>query len=81
MYRLAALSEKAGLGGLFATGSPNQPLLDIPVGQGRVGLVVCGGLNPVAAVVEAGIPVASTAMSTLCEFEALKHYRKLSSFL
>ena len=81
VHRLAALSEKAGLGGLFAIGAPNQPLLDIPVGQGRVGLVVCGGLNPMAAVVEAGIPVTSTAMSTLCEFSALKNYRKLASFL
>ena len=28
----------------------NQPLLDVPVPQGRVGLIVCGGLNPIAAV-------------------------------
>ena len=76
--RLAAVSRKAGLGGLLAIGSPNQPLLDIPVGQGRVGLVVCGGLNPVAAVVEAGIGVTSTAMSTLCDYEQLMDYTELS---
>jgi len=72
--RLIALSERIGIGGLLAVGSPNQPLLDIPVSRGRVGLVVPGGLNPVAAVVEAGIQARSTAMSTLCEFSNLIEY-------
>ncbi len=72
--RLIELSEKVGIGGLLAIGSPNQPLLDIPVSHGRVGLVVPGGLNPVAAVVEAGIRVKSTAMSTLCDFGILLEY-------
>lgn len=74
---LIDLSEKIGVGGVLAIGSPNQPLLDIPVAQGRVGLVVCGGLNPIAAVVEAGIAVTSTAMSTLCEFQELVDYTDL----
>jgi repressor of nif and glnA expression len=30
---------------VLAMGSPNQPLLDIPVASGRVGLVLGGGLN------------------------------------
>ena len=77
VQRLAALSEKKGIGGVLAIGSPNQPLLDIPVAHGRAGLVVCGGLNPVAAVVEAGIEVTSTAMSTLCDFDQLIDYTEL----
>ena len=68
---LSHLSEQAGLGGVLAVGNPNQPLLDIPVAQGRVGLVVCGGLNPVAAVAETGIAVTSAAMSTMCDFSEL----------
>lgn len=75
--RLSDLLEDVGLGGVLAIGSPNQPLLDIPVGQGRVGLVVLGGLNPVAAVVETGIAVTSTAMSTLCDFNDLVDYHNL----
>ncbi len=75
--RLAQLSEKAGVGGVMLIGTPNQPLLDIPVAQGRAGLVVCGGLNPVAAVVESGISVTSTAMSTLCDFSELFEYAEL----
>lgn len=75
--RLADLSDKAGLGSVLAIGSPNQPLLDIPVPQGRAGLVVIGGLNPVAAVVEAGIAVTSTAMCTMCDYQELVDYTSL----
>ena len=77
--RLTAWSEKIGLGGVLAIGRPNQPLLGVPVPQGRVGLVLCGGLNAVAAIVEAGIATSSTAMSTLCEFDELTDYRELLS--
>lgn len=70
-------AEELGLGGILAIGSPNQPLLDVPVAQGRVGLVVCGGLNPIAAVVEGGIAVTSKAMSTLCDYSQLVDYTDL----
>jgi len=76
--RLAGLSEKVGVGGLMVIGSPNQPLLDIPVPHGRVGIVVCGGLNPVAAVVENAVPTWSVAMRTLCEFDELIEYTELA---
>ena len=33
-----------GLGGILAIGQPNQPLFDVPVAEGRAGMVVCGGL-------------------------------------
>ena len=79
--RLAALSDRIGLGGVFAFGMPNQPLLDIPVAQGCVGLVVAGGLNPIAAIVEHGISTTSSAMHTLCDFAELVEYRDLYSLL
>ncbi len=75
--RLSDLTDQAGLGGVLTIGSPNQPLLDVPVPQGRAGLLVCGGLNPIAAVVEAGISVTSAAMSTLYEYERLVDYHNL----
>jgi repressor of nif and glnA expression len=79
--RLAALSERVGIGGVLAVGRPNQPLLGIPVAQGRAGLIVCGGLNPVAAVVEAGIATTSTAMKTLCDFASFVDYAALPSLV
>jgi HTH-type transcriptional regulator, global nitrogen regulator NrpRI len=75
--RLAGLSERLGLGGVFAFGLPNQHLLDIPVAQGCAGLVVTGGLNPIAAIVENGITTTSAAMHTMCEFSELMEYGTL----
>lgn len=73
--RLIKKTEALGLGGVIALGSPDQPLLDIPVTVGRAGMIVRGGLNPIAAVVESGISVTSAAMSDMCEFERLADYR------
>lgn len=78
--RLAALSEKIGIGGVIATGLPNHPLLDIPVAEGCVGMIVAGGLNPIAAVVESGISTTSSAMHSLCEFSQLVEYETLRDF-
>jgi repressor of nif and glnA expression len=75
--RLAALAERLGLGRLLALGAPNQPLLDIPVTPGYAGVVVPGGLNPVAAVVEQGLPTTSSAMHTLCDFAELTDYNQV----
>jgi HTH-type transcriptional regulator, global nitrogen regulator NrpRI len=75
VHRLIKQSENIGLGGVIVLGSPDQPLLDIPVTVGRVGIIVYGGLNPIAAVAESGVDVVNAAMSTLCEFSLLKDYR------
>ena len=61
-----------GLKGVLAVGAPGQPLLELPVGMDRVGLVVVGGLTPMAAASERGITVAQHAMSTTCEYSLLK---------
>lgn len=73
---------KKGLGGTILFGKPNQPLLDIPVGVDRVGMIVVGGLNPVAAAQESGIYTESLAMSTLFEYSKLMAFNEaVSSFL
>lgn len=68
--------DRVGLDGVVMLGKPNQPLLDFPVHNGRTGLIIMGGLNPAAALEEAGIPCCNFAMSTLYDFEKLVHYRE-----
>lgn len=51
--RIKKEMERQGLDGILAIGNPNQPLFDIPVEEGRAGLIVNGGLNPIAALCEA----------------------------
>lgn len=69
--------KEHGLGGVLAVGTPGQPLLDIPVGMDRVGLVVIGGLTPMAAASERGIEIEQHAMSTTCEYTDLKPIEEL----
>ena len=68
---LLAGMREAKLGGVIAIGRPSHPLLDIPVGVDMVGLIVIGGLTPLAAVQEAGVPVINKAMSTLVPYTQL----------
>jgi repressor of nif and glnA expression len=75
--KLLSQSERIGLGGVIAIGQPNQPLLDIPVAHGCVGIIVAGGLNPIAAVVEAGISTTSAAMHSLCDYDRLLEYNTI----
>ena len=63
--------DEAGLGGMVLVGAPGCDLLDIPVKHGRAGLVVMVGLNPLAAIEEAGIPAENRALARLGEFGSL----------
>ena len=57
--------------GVIAVGAASRPLLEVEVDVGRAALVVCAGLNPVAAAEEAGYETASTAMATVFGYEDL----------
>lgn len=67
--------EQIGLGGILVIGKPGQNLLDISVHEGRAGMVVIGGLNPLAAVEESGISTQNLAMGTLYEFKKMKPFQ------
>ncbi len=64
--------EEWGMGGVLALGAPGQPLMDLAVGMDRMGLVVIGGLTPMAAATERGLAISNSAMSTTCEFSRLR---------
>jgi hypothetical protein len=64
--------KRAGIGGVLAIGRPGQQLLDVPVGPDRIGVAVVGGLTPVAALAEAGIPTMNQAMKSLVDAAAMR---------
>jgi len=70
-----------GLEGSILYGKPNQPLLDVPVGVDKVGMLVVGGLNPIAMAEESGIFTESKAMSTLYEYSRLLTFNEAVSSL
>lgn len=69
--------KEAGLGGLLVMGNTSEPVCQMPVELNRIGMVLLGGLNPVAAAGEAGIEVENHAMSTVMEYENLTKFEEL----
>ena len=69
--QLAAMLAERGIRGILLMGGPNRPLLEVPVGIDKAGMVIVGGLNPVAVLEENGIPTRNAAMATLAEFSLL----------
>lgn len=77
VQEIAGHLEKVGLGGFMRIGWPGQPLLDIPVSEGRAGAVVIGGLNPIAILEEDGIRITSRAMANIVDYQLLFPYQEL----
>lgn len=69
--KLARTLEERGIRGILLIGSPNTPLLEVPVGIDKTGIVIVGGLNPVAVLEENGIATESKAMSALVDYSLL----------
>ncbi len=69
--------EDLNLGGILMIGRPGRPLLDIPVAEGRVGMIVAGGLNPLSAVEESGIPTENAALKSVFNFSEMILYTEL----
>jgi repressor of nif and glnA expression len=60
-----------GIGGILLMGNVSEPVCEIPIELNRIGIVLTGGLNPVAAANEAGIPSENHAMSTVMDYRKL----------
>jgi repressor of nif and glnA expression len=78
---LADRLKGIGLGAFMRIGTAGQPVLGCPVGEGRIGTVVVGGLNPIAIVEESGYRTQSRALAGLLEFHRLFSYREFPSAL
>ena len=79
--RLQPTMESFGLGGILTIGKPNQPLFGVPVSEGYSGMVVIGGLNPVAAAHEAGVSISMRSLGGLQDFGTLKDFSAYSGDL
>jgi len=63
--------KAAGINGILQIGGISEPVCQLAVGTNRVGIILIGGLNPVAAVVEAGFEVDNMAESGIIDFKSL----------
>ena len=69
--------KEAGIGGVYVLGNTSEPTCQIAAGLNRVGTVLLGGLNPIAAAVESGIEIENIAESGLIDFEQLGSFWQL----
>ena len=63
--------KAAGMNAVYLLGNTSEPICQIEVGMNRVGMVLLGGLNPVAAAAEAGFDVENSAESGLIDYSRL----------
>jgi repressor of nif and glnA expression len=75
---VVAKLRRAGINGMLVMGNASEPVCEIPVELNRIGIVLLGGLNPVAAAEEAGFEAESHAMSTVIDFQSLTKISNLS---
>ena len=73
---VARLAE-AELGGLLVVGNTSEAVCQIPVELNRIGMILLGGMNPVAAAEEVGIRAENFAMSTVMEYQELRRLKEL----
>jgi len=74
---VVAKLKEAGLGGLLLMGNTSEPVCEIPVELNKIGTLLLGGLNPVAAGEEAGIEAENHSMSTVMEYQNLIKFWEL----
>lgn len=75
--KIARYLKSIGLHGIMAIGKPEQPVCELPVNTECLGLIIVGGLNPVAILEESGMRLDSHALSALVEYERLFPYTDL----
>ncbi len=69
--------KAAGMNAVVMEGNVSESVCDIQVGLNRVGLILIGGLTPVAAAEEAGVEAESHAMSTVLEYDSLVDIKEI----
>ena len=68
---ILAQLKAAGIGGVVAMGEMSEPICQIPVGPNKIGIVLLGGMNPVAAAEEAGVEADNFSESGTIDFQHL----------
>jgi len=74
---LIARLRNAAIDGVLSIGERGEPICQIPVDMNRMGMILYGGLNPVACAHETGIEVENRAMSTVMEYQELQNFWEL----
>lgn len=67
----------AGIGGVITRGEASEPVCQVPVDMNKVGLILMGGLNPVACAQEAELEAENRAMSNMMDYQELGKFSEV----
>ncbi len=73
----AAELKQVGIHGILLMGEASEPVCQIPVGLNKIGIVLLGGMNPIAAAEEAEVQADNFSESGTIDFERLVNFREL----
>ena len=68
---LIPILKEAKIGGVYYLGNTSESVCQVSIGQNRIGMVLLGGLNPLAAASEAGIAAENVGESGTIDYERL----------
>lgn len=66
--------KEAGIDGVYSIGATSEPMCQIAVSMNRAGMILLGGLNPVAAAAETGIEAENVTESGMLEYSRLTSF-------
>lgn len=68
MEELLKKMKAVGISGVLVTGEISEPVCQIPVDINKMGVILIGGLNPVACAQEAGVVAENSGMASVLEY-------------
>ena len=71
--------RRSGFRSVYVIGNVSEPVCEISVDQNKIGLILLGGLNPVAAAAEAGIEADNHSMSSVVDYRTLINHKEALS--
>ena len=69
--------REAGLGGPLLMGNTSETVCEVSVDLNRIGVILLGGMNPVAAAEEAGVEAENHAMCTVMQYQDLVRFKDI----
>ncbi len=66
--------DKARIGGVLSIGDVSEPVCQVHVDLNKLGLILTGGLNPIACAQEAGIQTENRGMASVMDYRQLRKF-------
>jgi len=79
MTEILKKMRQAGLNGVLLTGETNKPICQISVDINKMGVILIGGLNPVACAQEAGIAADNRGMASVMDYGDLLPFHDVTA--